>query len=88
MAKIPSGFLESLKALGGSGLEFGKSGYQAGKSGYQAGKTFSKANPKTASAIGGSAGTLLLMKLLGKKGPEEDADEQMRKLKMSQMYGE
>jgi hypothetical protein len=81
MAKVPSGFLESLKALGGSGLELGKSGYQAGK-------TFSKANPKTASAIGGSAGTLLLMKLLGKKGPEDDAEEQMRRLKMSQMYGE
>lgn len=71
--------LEQLKHVSGS----------AGKLGSEMGQSLSKfghAHPKTSAAIGGSAGTLALQKILGKR-PETDADEQEQRMRMLQQYG-
>ena len=72
--------LEALKDLGSAGV-------QSGKAAYTGAKELAKANPKTASAVGGAgAGALLLALLGGKTAAEKDAEEQAKRLKLSQMY--
>lgn len=64
----------------------GEKGAGIGKSLYGVGKKFAMENPKTSAALGGSAGTLALQKILGKR-PEADADEQEQRMRMLQQYG-
>jgi hypothetical protein len=59
-----------------------------GKAGMKAGKEFAMTNPKTASGIGGAIGGGALAKILGKETPEMDAEEQEKRMRLMQMYGE
>lgn len=73
--------LQALKATGKAGMDLGGAGLRAGKE-------FAMANPKTASSIGGAVGGGALMKILGGSRPEADAEEQEKRMRLMQMYGE
>lgn len=71
---------EALKDLGSAGMETGKQAYGSAKG-------LAMSNPKTASALGGAgAGALLMAILGGKSKAEKDAEDQAKRLKLSQMY--
>jgi len=72
--------LQALKATGKAGLDIGGAGIKAGKE-------FSIANPKTASAIGGGLAGGALAKILG-RGADDDAEEQEKRMRLMQLYGE
>lgn len=64
----------------------GKATADAGKHAYGMGKRAAIANPRSASAVGGAGGMLALQHIF-KKRPEQDAEAQEQRLRMSQMYG-
>lgn len=72
--------LQALKDLGTANIGSAKSAYGSAK-------RLAMANPKTASALGGAgAGALLTALLAGKSQAEKDAEDQAKRLKLSQMY--
>lgn len=72
--------LEALKDLGSAGLTSGKAAYSGAKD-------LAVANPKTASALGGAGAGALIAAILGSKSAaQKDAEDQAKRLKLSQMY--
>lgn len=87
MSKLDA-LLDALRMTGKAGMDIGESGFDMARQGVKAGKEFAIRNPKVASAAGGVLAGGALAKILGRRGVEDDAEEQARKLAMLQMYGQ